>query len=297
MRRIGRGPGEASHQFRTELLGQQASKQIRLFIRCLSTDDAGNGTSAMLLFHPPQRINHPAERLLPGRRGEIRRPAYERAEEAALCLQLLVPEPAFITHPVLIHVWIGTRTEAIHLTMTMVDVDVATGSAAGTDGLNLLQVPDPRLKAEVFTGQRAHWADIDHIARVQVIEPLAWKQVNVAMIATGKDAQLAGLGDLVEEPSAAGTEDATLLIENHLRPEIHDLALFDFGFKREPAAVDAVVHVVVLQLALTGLVADRAVDRVIDQQELQHRGLGGLDLGTGRPYHHPLSHPGVTGDL
>ena len=72
VRRIGWGPGEASHQFRTELLGQQASKQIRLFIRCLSADDAGNGTSAVLLFHPPQRINHPAERLLPGHRGEIR---------------------------------------------------------------------------------------------------------------------------------------------------------------------------------------------------------------------------------
>src|SRR6266545_4125389 len=137
VKRIGRGPGQASQQLRTELLGQQAGKQVRLFVRCLGADDAGNGSSAVLLLHPRQRINHSTQRLLPGYCGEIRRPTYERAQDATLLLQLLVPEPTFVTHPVLIHVGVVARTEAIHLATTMVNVDVAAGSAAGTDGLGL----------------------------------------------------------------------------------------------------------------------------------------------------------------
>src|SRR5207237_1277038 len=48
-------------------------------------------------------------------------------------------------------------------------------------------------------------------------------------------------------------------------------ALVDFaGVVVEPALVPARGHVVLLQRALAGLVADRAVERVVDEQELHH---------------------------
>ena len=43
-------------------------------------------------------------------------------------------------------------------------------------------------------------------------------------------------------------------------------------------SLPVVVHVVVLQLALARLVADRAVDRVVDEQELEHGLLRGDGL-------------------
>src|SRR5262249_26831008 len=44
----------------------------------------------------------------------------------------------------------------------------------------------------------------------------------------------------------------------------------------------------VLQRALTALVADRAVQRMVDQQELDHSLLGGLDSLGGGVHHHPV---------
>ena len=55
-------------------------------------------------------------------------------------------------------------------------------------------------------------------------------------------------------------------------PEHLALALQDLRHV-EARGLVVVLHVVVLQLALTGLVADGAVHRVVEEQELQHRAL------------------------
>ena len=83
------------------------------------------------------------------------------------------------------------------------------------------------------------------------------------MIAAVRELELVLAGDLVAGADAARAQDAALLIEHDGRPEVDDLGLVDL--RRVDARVGVVVvEVQLLQRALAGLVADRAVDRVVD---------------------------------
>jgi hypothetical protein len=75
--------------------------------------------------------------------------------------------------------------------------------------------------------------------------------------------------DVAREPDAARAEDAALGVQHDARAEIHGLGLVDLGLHK-PAGALAVINRVLLQLAFAGLVADRAIERVIDEQRFEH---------------------------
>jgi hypothetical protein len=77
-------------------------------------------------------------------------------------------------------------------------------------------------------------------------------------------------GDVLREADAAGAEHATLVVQHDARPEIDGLGLVNLAPRRSWLAGLAVLHGVFLQLALAGLVADRAVERMVDEQRFQH---------------------------
>ena len=74
-------------------------------------------------------------------------------------------------------------------------------------------------------------------------------------------------GDLLGEAGAPGAQHAALPVEQHLRGDVDRLGEGALRL-HEPALAAAVGHRLVLQRALAALVADRAVERVVDQQEL-----------------------------
>ena len=67
-----------------------------------------------------------------------------------------------------------------------------------------------------------------------------------------------------------------------------------FGFVVAATAA-AVADRQILQLTFAALIADRAVERVVDQQKLHHRFLGGNGLFGASPDLHPRGHRGGTG--
>jgi hypothetical protein len=81
--------------------------------------------------------------------------------------------------------------------------------------------------------------------------------------------ELGGLGHFAREAHAAGAHDAAVGVEKDVRAQVLlgllDLLLFE---ARDAAAV---LVRVVLQEALAGLVADGAVQRVVDEEVLHHR--------------------------
>ena len=76
-------------------------------------------------------------------------------------------------------------------------------------------------------------------------------------------------GDLVGEPGAAGALDAALAVQQHLARQRDRLGEGALRLD-EPRLAPAVGHRLVLQRALAALVADRAVQRVVDEQQLHH---------------------------
>src|SRR5262249_45518604 len=79
-------------------------------------------------------------------------------------------------------------------------------------------------------------------------------------------------GDVGQKPDAARTMDAAGHLRLDQRTEVliadGPLSLF------EPAAVKTVSHSLVLQIALTALVTNRAIERMVDQQEFHYSFLG-----------------------
>ena len=89
------------------------------------------------------------------------------------------------------------------------------------------------------------------------------------VLATAGGAELLDAGDVLAETHAARAVNAARHVGGDQRPEVlvlhHALALV------ETRRVAAEAHGEILQLALAALVADRAVERMIDEQELHGR--------------------------
>ena len=96
------------------------------------------------------------------------------------------------------------------------------------------------------------------------------------------------------EADAARAEDAAIAVQHQRRAEV-DVGLHALAVERAAREVHAAFVVAervreILQRALAALVAHRAVERVIDQQEFEHA-LAAVDrLGILRVHHHALGH-------
>ena len=88
------------------------------------------------------------------------------------------------------------------------------------------------------------------------------------VLAAADGAEILDARHLGAEPDAARALDAAGHDRLDQRPDI--LVLDGALVLLEAAAVDAVGHGLVLQVALAALVADGAIERVIDEQELHH---------------------------
>ena len=127
------------------------------------------------------------------------------------------------------------------------------------------QKPDPLPVQEVPIEQRPDRADVHHIAGQRIaVQGVAGKDVDLGMVAPAHHLELSGLGDLAGEADAPGAHDAPVLVELHQVRDI--LPWIDQPLLDKPVPRLAVVIAVVLQAALAGLVADRAVERVIQKQ-------------------------------
>ena len=74
------------------------------------------------------------------------------------------------------------------------------------------------------------------------------------------------LGNFVAKSHATRAKNAAFIIERDARTELHRLRLLHLVFKKARAA-RAILDAELLKLALARLVADRAIERMIDEQE------------------------------
>ena len=201
-----------------------------------------------------------------------------------LALQPVIGEAGAITDPFLVDVLVQARQHPQHLAATGVDPDIAADRIQHVDRLGLAQLPRAGIEGVGLGGQGADRADVDHVAGQFRRDRLFDIGADLHMLTAPGGAELGRAGDLVGEPDAAGAVDAPCHEGLDQRPEI--LLLDRPLVLLEAAAVEAVGHGLVLQIALAALVADRAIQRVVDQQKL-HDALARLvhHLGIGADHH------------
>src|SRR6185312_6297026 len=129
------------------------------------------------------------------------------------------------------------------------------------------QLPRSRGEAKRLRRERAHRADVDHVPRQLRIDGTANEGLDFGMLAATRHAELHDAADLDAEAHVPRAMNAA----RHLlgRDErTHVLVEYDpllFAIARPGRAI---ADGEVLQLALAALVADRAVERMVDEQEL-----------------------------
>ena len=175
-------------------------------------------------------------------------------------------------------------------------VHIAPLTAAIAHGRRAREIPNPGLETEIPLGQCAHRADVHHVRGVRILERRTWKNPDLAVVSAIENAELAGLGDLVGKAHAAGAENATLLIQHHMRTERHGLMFLDL-LLLESRIVEPEVEIEILQVALTGLITNRTIQRMVRQQKLQHGPPAFLSLGILSVHNHPFGHGRIASDL
>jgi len=164
--------------------------------------------------------------------------------------------------------WVLARRDAQHLIVAHPVLAVGPRRVRRRDRGRGAHLPDSRLKAKVRGRERPHRADVDRVHRVRVVKLLARRRHRVVLDAPVRDGELAALGDLVGKAGAARAVDAALGVERHARAQLHALRLVHLA-ELKARALRPVLVGLDLERAVPGLVADRAVERVVGQQELQ----------------------------
>ena len=155
------------------------------------------------------------------------------------------------------------------------------------------QLPGAGTISERLRRQRADRAQVDDVTREFRIDRAAHERDDLGVLAAPDHAQLHDARNLLPESHAARAVDAARHVGRYQGPEVlvhHDALFF---LVARPAA--AVPHREVLQLALAALIADRAIERMVDEQEFHHALLRGHRLLRVRPHFHAVGDRRRTG--
>ena len=154
----------------------------------------------------------------------------------------------------------------------------AADRAGGAGRLGVGQVPGAGPEAERLGRQGADRADLDGVAAEVGREGVVREGVDLGRRAPADEGDQRVAGHLVGEAGAAVTEDAALPVHEDQVAERDGLGVVALLLD-EAALAGAVGDGLVLQGALAALVADRAVQRVVDEEELEDAVLGLLGGG------------------
>src|SRR5207237_10344132 len=177
-------------------------------------------------------------------------------------------------------------------------VEVAADRAEAAARRYVLDLPRPSFEAVLRRRERADRTELDHVAGEARAVGLVLEGGDHRLCAAVAGDQLAVLGDAFREARAAVAEDAALAVQGDRRRDRDRLLHRALG-EGHARVAGAPAEGQVLQRALAALVADRAVERVVDEDELERRLLafGGLVGGLRGVDDHALGAPPRDGRL
>ena len=200
-------------------------------------------------------------------------PAFHpRLGDALLGFEHLEAVAAAVAEPAVVDLGVVAANHPFHLLVADGEADVALARAEGADRAGLLDVPGPGAEPVGVVGQRPDRAEVGDVAVEGSDVRAVIEGADEGAIAALQQLQLLVLGDLLAEANAAVAEDAALAVDRDQRRELDRLLEVALGVGH-PAFAGTPSHRDVLQRALAAFVADGAVERMVDEQELDHRAL------------------------
>ena len=197
---------------------------------------------------------------------------------------------SLVAVPLLVDLGSVAGQPAGHGAAAVIGALTAPSGAVLADARRRDQVEGPGAEPVGGPGQRADRADLHGVAGEVGVERHALGDADLLLRPAIDQFDQRVAGDLVGEPGAPGALDAALAVQQHLRGQRDRLGERALA-PGEPGLALAGGHGLVLQRALTALVAHRAVERVVDQQHLHDTALGLLGDRRGQLRPAPPSRP------
>ena len=237
---------------------QQEECLVRQRWRCEHGDMRGTADRRRRLLH----------RLAPRRRRQCIRRAGDGILESITTVDPAIVHATDIAGEVLVHRGVRTGTDAHHDVVANLQHHIAALRTAWADRCRAIQLPGARAVQKILRQQGADRTEVHHVAGPRMREITALELADVGAVTTFAHVQHGVLRHHVHEAHASCAQDAAIRHVEYVAPEIlHRVEAFRLHVARILAALGKRV---VLQFALASLVADRAVERMVDQQELQH---------------------------
>ena len=250
---------------RVEADSKKAAERVRELGR-LAARERGDDRAARLSEHRLRLV----ERLVPRDLLEPLATAAERRRDPVLRPEVWVAEAALVAEPALVDLRVVAREDAPDFVLADGHRRVAANGAARADRRDVLDVPGPRIEAIESRRERADRAQLDDVAGERRAVGLVLEGRDLGVGAAIPRDELAVLGDVLREARAAVAEDAALAVERDERR--HGDGFVDRVLREgHPRVARTKAEREVLQRALAALVADRAVERVVDEDELERR--------------------------
>ena len=289
-------PAVGDHAHRKLRARVDRPRQLRQQERVLAAEHWAHHKQQLpaLVLSLGQALERRVVRLRKGALVERPEPAAHRAREAPV-VDVLPAVTHLVGDPPLVDRHVGAGLDAVELALVVLEGDVV---ARGRDAVNRrgsLEEPHALGEEEVLVEQRTNGAEVDHVRRQLVVQRHAREDIDLALVAAPVDGEFGRPRYLAREPHAAGAHDAPVGVDVDVGAEIL-LGLLDLGLLEARHAA-TVLEAEVLQVALARLIADRAVERVVDQQVLHNRLLVGDGSRVVGIDHHPVAGFGRAGRL
>ena len=252
---------------------QQLARQEQLFECAVRTHQGANALCTVLFLDLLQAVGHVFQCGLPVDRLPCTALLDHGLCQAFVAVQRFVRETVAVGNPALVDGFVLERHDAHHLVVLHLDDQVGTGGVMRRHRLATRQLPGTGAVAEGLAGQRTHGAQIDHVARQFGVHGIAHHGGDFRVLTAVDHAQFHDAGHFLAKTHATCAVDAAAhLFHRDQGPHIlvSHHALFFFVARTGTAIADRQI----LQLALTALVANGAIQGVVDQQELHDRLLG-----------------------
>ena len=167
------------------------------------------------------------------------------------------------------------RDDPHHFAAFGVNADIAAQGIHHVNGFGLGQFPWPRGKGIGFAGQRANRAQINDVALQVAVQRGVQIAGDLRVFAPARLAHLGDARDFGGKAHTAGAGNTAGHLGGHQWPQVQILGRA-FGLA-VAAEIDAERHCLILQITLAALIANRAIQGVVDQQELHHAFAGAFD--------------------
>ncbi|OQA45667.1 MAG: hypothetical protein BWY52_01199 [Chloroflexi bacterium ADurb.Bin325] len=243
-------------------------EQIGRLVADVRGRDAADALRPLLLSDAPQPVHDAAQRLVPGRGPQFAVLADQRRAQPLRVVDVLIEETALVADPLVVDGQVLPRHDAAHLVHPLIEPEVAADRAEGADARRLLDLPGAVVEPRHAVGQRADRTEVDDAARGLGVHRLVGEDVDDRLVSALEEPELRLVLPLLQITDAAPAQDAALLIQHD---QVADGVVLLLAALRLHELADArpVIVGLILQRAFAALVADRAVERVVEEQEAE----------------------------